>query len=202
MAKSPVSSKDGEAAAPAPQSQAQARPQVRGSGEAQPAPNAPQPQQTQQPQLSILTQFLRDLSFESPNAPGALQSPGGNPKLQMNINVQATKRGDDIYEVVLNFDARANSDLGVIYNVELVYGGMFRLANIPENVLQPVLFVDCPTLLFPYMRRIVSQLAQDGGFPPLMLDPIDFAALYRRNLQQQQEQGQGQAPASGGSGTA
>lgn len=133
------------------------------------------------PQLAVLTQFVRDLSFESPSAPKSLQQPGGNPKLDLNVNVQATKRGDDVYEVALNFSARANSDDGVIYNIELVYAGLFRLTNIPENVLQGVLFVDCPTLLFPFVRRIVAELVQDGGFPPLMLNPIDFAALYRKN---------------------
>lgn len=153
-----------------------------------------QGQQSQAPQLAVLSQFIRDLSFESPNAPKSLQSPGANPKLELNVNVEATKRGDDVFEVALHFEGRGASDDGVIYNIELVYAGLFRLANIPEAAMQGVLFVDCPTLLFPFLRRIVAELSQEGGFPPLMLNPIDFAALYRRNAQQQQQQAQGAAP--------
>ncbi|MGI9385267.1 MAG: protein-export chaperone SecB [Methyloligellaceae bacterium] len=132
-------------------------------------------------QLAVLAQFIKDLSFESPNAPQVLQGPGENPKLQINVNVQATKRADDVYQVDLQFEAQAKSDDGVIYNIEIVYAGMFRLSNIPEDLLQAVLFVDCPTILFPFLRRIVADLTQDGGFPPLLMDPMDFAALYRQN---------------------
>lgn len=156
------------------------------AGEAQ----QPQPQQAVR-QLSILAQFIKDLSFESPNAPKSLQGPGENPKLQVNVNVHAIGQGDNMYEVDLNFEAKAASDAGVIYNVELVYAGLFRLVGVPQELLQPVLFIDCPTILFPYLRRIVSELSQEGGFPPLFLDPIDFASLYRQNagkLQQQQMQ--------------
>ncbi len=149
----------------------------------------PTGQQAQAPQLAVLTQFIRDLSFESPNAPKSLQAPGANPKLELNVNVEATKRADDVYEVALHFEARGNSDDGVIYNIELVYAGLFRVTNVPEPALQGILFVDCPTLLFPFLRRIVAELSQEGGFPPLMLNPIDFAALYRRNAQQAAQQG-------------
>jgi preprotein translocase subunit SecB len=149
-------------------------------------------QQAQQArQLSILAQFVKDLSFESPNAPKSLQGPGENPKLHVNVNVHAIGQGEGMYEVDLNFEAKATSDSGVIYNIELVYAGLFRLTGIPQEMLQPVLFVDCPTILFPYLRRIVSDLSQEGGFPPLFLDPIDFVSLYRQNagrVQQQQVQ--------------
>lgn len=138
-------------------------------------------------QLAILAQFVKDLSFESPNAPKSLQGPGENPKLQVNVNVHAIGQGEGIYEVDLNFEAKATSDSGVIYNVELVYAGLFRLVGIPQEMLQPVLFVDCPTILFPYLRRIVSDLTQEGGFPPLFLDPIDFVSLYRQNAGQLQQ---------------
>ena len=144
------------------------------------------------PQLSVLAQFVRDLSFESPNAPGSLQSLGADPKLDMNVNVGATKRAEDVFEVALNFEARAASAEGVIYNIELVYAGLFRVANIPPNALQGVLFVDCPAMLFPFLRRLVAEVSQEGGFPPLMLSPIDFAALYRQNAQR--AQGQPAAP--------
>lgn len=144
--------------------------------------------QQQGGELSILVQFIKDLSFESPNSPKSLQGPGENPQLNVNVNVQASPQGENVYEVDLNFEAKATSDDGVIYNIELVYAGMFRLAGIPEEYLQPVLFVDCPTLLFPFARRIVADLTQEGAFPPLLLDPVDFAGLYRQNAAQLQQQ--------------
>jgi len=138
-------------------------------------------------QLAVLVQYVKDLSFESPGAPQTLQGPGDNPQLKVGVNVNAGPRGEDIYEVVLNFEAHARSDAGVIYNVELAYGGLFRLHNIPQDMLQPVLFVDCPTILFPFVRRVLADVVRDGGFPPLMLDPIDFGRLYAQNLAQSQQ---------------
>lgn len=138
-------------------------------------------------QLSILAQYVKDLSFESPGAPQTLQGPGQNPQLKVGVNVNVGPRGEDVYEVTLNIEAHAKSDTGVIYNVELAYGGLFRLRNIPQQVLQPVLFVDCPTLLFPFVRRVLADIVRDGGFPPLMLDPIDFGRLYAQNMARGQQ---------------
>lgn len=134
------------------------------------------------PQLSMLALYVRDLSFESPNAPKSLQGPGQNPQLRVNVNVNAGPRGDETYEAVLQLEVHASSDLGVIYNVELQFGGLFRLRAVPENLLQPVLFVDCATILFPFARRILADAIRDGGFPPLLLDPIDFARLYAQKF--------------------
>jgi preprotein translocase subunit SecB len=135
-----------------------------------------------QAQLAVLAQYIKDLSFENPGAPQSLQGPGQNPQLKVSVNVNAEPRGEDAFEVALQLEVHAKSDQGVIYNVELIYGGMFRLRNIPQNLLQPVLFIDCPTLLFPFMRRVLADVTRDGGFPPLMLDPIDFGRLYAENL--------------------
>lgn len=132
-------------------------------------------------ELSVLAQYVKDLSFENPSAPQSLQGPGENPELKVGVNVNAGPRGEDIYEVALQIEAHAKSEAGVIYNVELMYGGLFRLRNIPKHLLQPVLFVDCPTLLFPFVRRMLADVVRDGGFPPLLLDPIDFANLYTKN---------------------
>jgi preprotein translocase subunit SecB len=139
-------------------------------------------------QLNVLGQYIKDLSFESPGAPQALQAPPQNPQLQVTVNVTAVGRPDETYEVTLHIDVHAKSDTGVIYNVELVYGGLFRLRNVPPNMLQPVLFIDCPTILFPFLRRVLADVTRDGGFPPLMLDPIDFARLYSQNLARTQGQ--------------
>ncbi|MGH6833364.1 MAG: protein-export chaperone SecB [Methyloceanibacter sp.] len=137
-----------------------------------------------QPQLTVLAQYIKDLSFESPTAPQSLQGPGQNPQLKVGVNVNAGPRGEDSYEVALQLEVHARSDQGVIYNVELVYGGLFRLKGVTQNLLQPVLFVDCPTILFPFLRRVLADVIRDGGFPPLMLDPIDFGRLYAQNLSQ------------------
>ena len=139
-------------------------------------------------QLNVLGQYIKDLSFESPGSPQALQAPPQNPQLQVSVNVSAAARPEDAYEVTLNIEVHAKSDTGVIYNVELAYGGLFRLRNIPQNLLQPVLFVDCPTILFPFLRRVLADITRDGGFPPLMLDPIDFGRLYQQNVARAQGQ--------------
>lgn len=137
-----------------------------------------------QAQLGVLAQYVKDLSFESPGAPQTLQGPGENPQLQIGVNVNAGPRGEDLYEVIVHIEAHAKSDAGVIYNIELDYAGLFRIKDVPENRLQPVLFVDCPTLIFPFVRRVIADIVRDGGFPPLMLDPIDFSGLYAQNLAQ------------------
>jgi preprotein translocase subunit SecB len=162
-----------------------------------PSPEPPQPaalsaaeaKAAGQPQVTVLAQYIKDLSFESPGAPQSLQGPGQNPQLKVTVNVNAGPRGEDTYEVALKLEVHTRSDNGVIYNVELIYGGLFRLRGVPQNLLQPVLFVDCPTILFPFMRRVLADVIRDGGFPPLMLDPIDFGRLYAQNL----AQGQGAA---------
>jgi preprotein translocase subunit SecB len=137
---------------------------------------------TTQAELAVLAQYIKDLSFESPQAPQSLQGPGQNPQLKVSVNVGAVPRAEEAYEVSLNLEVHARSDSGVIYNIEMIYSGLFRLRGVPQNLLQPVLFVDCPTLLFPFMRRILADVTRDGGFPPLMLDPIDFGRLYAQNL--------------------
>lgn len=146
-----------------------------------PAADAVEAPDTENAQFGILAQFIKDLSFESPNAPMTLQAPGENPKLELNVQVNAIRHTDDLFEVDLALTAKAESDIGVIYNVELVYGGMFQASGIPEEYLMQVLYVDAPTINFPFLRRVVADLTRDGGFQPLMLDPIDFGALFQQN---------------------
>lgn len=153
-----------------------------GGGAGEPAAPAPAGGPQLQAQLNVLGQYIKDLSFESPAAPKALQSPPQNPQLQVSVNVGAARQSAEDYEVTLNIEAHARSEAGVIYNIEVAYGGVFRLRNMPENMIQPVLLIDCPTLLFPFLRRLVADVTRDGGFPPLMLDPIDFRGLYAQNV--------------------
>jgi len=164
------------------------KPAADGNGASKKAAPGEQPAGDQpdgdEPQFGVLAQFVKDLSFESPNSPMSLQAPGENPKLEVNVQVQAIKHNDEIYEVGLMFEAKAESDAGVIYNIELVYGGMFQASKIPDEYLQQVLFVDAPTVIFPFMRRVVADMTRDGGFQPLLLDPIDFGRLYQQNSEQ------------------
>jgi preprotein translocase subunit SecB len=161
------------------------------SAEPQAAPSpAPGAQAGAQAQLTVLAQYAKDLSFESPSAPHSLQGPGENPQLKVGVNVNASAKGEETYEVALQLEVQARNDRGMIYNVELLYGGLFRLRGVPQHLLQPVLFVDCPTLLFPFLRRVIADVIRDGGFPPLMLDPIDFGRLYAQDLARQQGQSQ------------
>lgn len=141
-----------------------------------------------QPQVNVLGQYVKDLSFENPNAPKSLQGPGNNPNLQINVNVNIKSLSDKSYEVELTFQGHAKSDDGPIYNLELVYAGAFRLKDVPEEAIQPFLFIEGPAILFPFVRRLIADLTREGGFPPLLLDPIDFAGLYRQKMSQQQPQ--------------
>jgi preprotein translocase subunit SecB len=141
--------------------------------------------ESRQPQINVLGQYIKDLSFENPSAPRSLRT-AGKPSIQINFNVQAQPVGEELYEVALTLEADATSDDGVLYNLELVYAGGFRLHNLPKEAIQPVLFIECPALLFPFVRRIVGDLTREGGFPPLLIDPIDFASLYRQRLMQSQ----------------
>jgi preprotein translocase subunit SecB len=137
-----------------------------------------------QPHINVLGQYVKDLSFENPGSPQNLRNPGSNPNVQINFNVQSQSLGDDMYEVSLTIEATAKTDAGPLYKLELVYGGGFRLKNLPAQALQPVLFIECPALLFPFLRRLVADLTREGGFPPLLIDPLDFAALYRQRMMQ------------------
>lgn len=139
-----------------------------------------------QPQINVLGQYIKDLSFENPGSPQNLRNPGTNPNVQINFNVQAQPLGDDIFEVSLSLESSAKTDASALYSLELVYAGAFRLKNLPPQAMQPVLFIECPALLFPFVRRMVADLTREGGFPPLLLDPIDFASLFRQRMMQQQ----------------
>jgi len=135
-----------------------------------------------QPSLHIVGQYIKDLSFENPNAPGSL-APGAAPQIGISINVGAQKQEDDIYAVELTINAKAERDNNVLFNVELVYGGLFNIQNFPENQVHPLVMIECPRLIFPFARQILSGVTQNGGFPPLLMEPVDFSAIYRQNLE-------------------
>jgi preprotein translocase subunit SecB len=131
-----------------------------------------------EPGIRILAQFVRDLSFENPRAPDILRSGGAQPQIDMGVEMNARGREDGLFEVDLKLSARAARDDGPFFVVELVYGGLFAIDGVPPENLEPVLLVECPRFLFPFARRIIADVTADGSFPPFMLDPIDFGAVY------------------------
>ena len=145
-----------------------------------------------QPQLAILAQYVKDLSFENPNAPQVFQSTA-QPQLDVNVNVGVSQPGDDVYEVSLKINATAKVDGATSFAVEVLYNGLFGLRNVPEEALQPFLLVEAPRILFPFVRRVVADVTRDGGFPPLLLEPIDFASLYMAQVNADQNQVVGNA---------
>lgn len=141
-------------------------------------------------QAQVVAQFIKDLSFENPNVEKLLSGPGENPNMKLEVNVNARRMNEDRYESAIDFTAHATNQTGTIYQLEVVYAGIFQIKNIPEEALEPFLLINCPALLFPYLRRLASDLTREGGFPPLLLDPIDFASLYMRRKQE----GEAQSP--------
>jgi len=140
----------------------------------------------QQPQLSVLTQYVKDLSFESPGAPLSLRPREKSPAININVNVQANPIAETDYDVNLTLTAKAEDEGQVLFNVELVYGGVFRIAGFKQEHMLPVLFIECPRLLFPFARQIISECTRNGGFPPLMIDPVDFAQMFQRRMAEEQ----------------
>jgi preprotein translocase subunit SecB len=137
------------------------------------------------PSMHVIAQYLKDFSFENPNAPQSLQQPDQSPQIDVAVNVNAKTLSDTEYEVELQLDAKAGEGDGVIFAAELLYAGIFKLENIPEDSLHPVVLIECPRLLFPFARQILADATRNGGFPPLLLDPIDFAALYQQRMMEE-----------------
>lgn len=135
-------------------------------------------------QAQVVGQYIKDLSFESPNVTKLLGGPGESPNLKIEVNVNAQRIGQDLYESGIDFKALATNKLGTIYDLEVVYAGLFKIQSIPDEALEPFLLIHGPSLIFPFLRRIVADLTREGGFPPLLLDPIDFAGLYVRKRQE------------------
>ena len=140
------------------------------------------------PQVGMMAQYIKDLSFENPNAPQSLQLANqGRPAINLNVNVAVDQTSDDTYEVLLRLEAQAKYEDTVAFVVDLSYAGLFGIRNVPREAMQPFLLVEAPHLLFPFARRVLADAVRDGGFSPLMLEPIDFAALYRQQLEQQSQ---------------
>lgn len=147
------------------------------------------------PQLRVVAQYVKDLSFENYNAPQSVVQPGEVPQIEVNANLEARTVGTMLYEVDLSLTARAQRGDERLFLVEVVYGGLFRIENVQDSAIRAVCLIECPRLLFPFARRVIADATRDGGFQPLLVDPIDFYRLYReRYLTAQADGGEAAAP--------
>jgi len=140
-----------------------------------------------QPQVSIFAQYVKDLSVENPSAP-EVYSWQVQPTLDVQFNLNVQGAGEGVHEVVLKFDISARSDNGVHFVIDLSYAGLFGIRNVPEEALPPFLLIEAPRLLFPFARQVIADAIANSGFPPLLLDPIDFASAYMAQVEAAQQQ--------------
>ena len=138
------------------------------------------------PSLNILAQYVKDFSFENPGAPRSLQARDKAPAINISVNVNANPLSDTDFDVILSLNAEAKDGDKMLFNAELAYGGVFRVTGFPQEHMLPVLFIECPRLLFPFARQIISDATRNGGFPPLMIDPIDFAQMFTQRMVEEQ----------------
>jgi len=159
------------------------------------APTGDTAQAPAAPGIRILAQYIKDLSFENPVVRSA---PQVQPNIDLGIDVGATAHedGNDIFEVSIRVQAKAQAEETVIFMIELDYAGLFQMQNFKAEEMEPALLIECPRLIFPFARRIIADISRDGGFPPLMVDPIDFRNLYLSQKQRQHEMAQ-QSPTAG-----
>ena len=142
------------------------------------------------PKMNILAQYVRDLSFENILSQKGVDGEV-NPEIQVNVNIDAKKRTTEKqFEVIikLRVDSKAKGTDNVLFVLELDYGGLFQIENVPDDQLHPFLLIECPRMLFPFLRRIVSDITRDGGFPPLNLENIDFLKLYRQEAERRKKE--------------
>ena len=135
-----------------------------------------------QPSLNAMVQFTKDFSFENPNAPRSLGPQEKAPNISIQVNVNAKQLAETDFEVNIMLEGSAGEGADTLFKFELDYAGIFRLMNIPPEQHHPVVMIECPRLLFPFARQIIAEAVRGGGFPPLYIDPIDFAALYQSRM--------------------
>jgi len=144
------------------------------------------PAEDLQPQLNVVAQYIKDFSFENPNAPKSLTASQEPPQIGIQINVAASPISETDIEVVLKLEGKAETGGSLMFRFELEFGGVFRIRNVPQESLNALVLIECPRLLFPFAREIIATAVRNGGFPPLLLDPVDFVGLYRQKMAQAQ----------------
>jgi preprotein translocase subunit SecB len=145
------------------------------------------------PGVRVLAQYIKDLSFENPLAPDSLRAGPAQPQIDLGVELNAKGRPDGFFDVELKLTARAMRENDAVFHIELVYGGLFQIVGVSEQDMEPVLMIECPRFLFPFARRIIADLTGEGGFPPFMLEPLDFAGIYASRRAAAQGQPIGQA---------
>ena len=145
------------------------------------------------PAIGLISQYVKDLSFENPNAPAVYQWQDA-PQVDVQFNIAADSVGDNLYEVSLKIDVTSKTDQGTSFVIDLKYAGLFGVRNVPDDQLQPFFLAEAPRILFPFARRVVADVVRDGGFPPLLLEPIDFHGLFMQQVQQVEAEQAGLAP--------
>jgi preprotein translocase subunit SecB len=146
-------------------------------------------QQAAAPSLTALVQYVKDISFENPNAPRVFGQQQQNPQIQLQVNVGATSLSETEVETVLTLEGKAEIGADTLFVFELSYAGVFRITGVPAEHMGAVVMIECPRLLFPFARQIVADAVRNGGFPPLYIDPVDFAALYQQRIAQDEAAG-------------
>lgn len=141
------------------------------------------------PHISIISQYIKDFSFENPEAPNSLARTDKAPDVELSLDLSISKVQDmeNTYEVAIQIEASAKTEKMTLFVVELVYAGMFALQNIPEDQHEAVLAIHCPNMIFPFARRLISDITQESGFQPLRIDPIDFARMYHKKMMEAEE---------------
>ena len=158
-----------------------------GNGSAQPG---------NEPRVTVHAQYIKDLSVENPSSPQVYQWQV-QPSLDVQFNINVDNLSPELHEIILKIDVSARSENGVHFVVDLSYGGLFEIQGVPEEAIAPILLIEAPRLIFPFARQIIAEAVTSTGFPPLLLDPIDFAGAYVAQLQAQQQQAGGE-PGGGG----
>ena len=150
-------------------------------------------EQATQPGIRILAQYVKDLSFENPHAPESLRAGGPSPQIELGVELNATGRDGGVFEVDLKLSAAAKRETETVFHIEMIYAGLFQIVGVDAEDMEQVLMIECPRYLFPFARRMMADLSAEGGFPPLMLEPLDFAAIYLARKAQEQGQPVGNA---------
>ncbi|HJS40459.1 MAG TPA: protein-export chaperone SecB [Sphingomicrobium sp.] len=140
------------------------------------------------PQIAVLTQYIKDLSVESPNSPSVFQWQA-QPQVDVQFNINVNNVSDEVHEVVLKVNVAARSENGAHFLIDVSYAGLLGIRNLPEETVGPFLLIEAPRLLFPFVRQIIADAVQQTGFPPLLLEPIDFNAVFMQQLAAQQGEG-------------